>query len=73
MRLKTGDSIPPSIIHRATIARMAKERGLTLTDNELRLIEWFLNVMDRPKKVRRSDNQIGADDAEFLESLGIRL
>jgi hypothetical protein len=51
---------------------MAKERGLTLTDDELRVIE-FLNVMDRPKKIRRSNDQIGADDTEFLESLGIRL
>jgi len=72
MRFKTGDSMP-TIICRATIARMAKERGLTLNDNELQVIKRFLNVMDRPIKDRRSNNQIGASDAEFLESLGIRL
>ena len=72
MRFKAGDSTPPTIIRRATIAQMAKERGLTLTDNESQIIEWFLNVMDRPKTDRRSNNQISADDAEFLESLGIR-
>lgn len=73
MRFKTGNLMPPTIIRRATIARMAKKRGLTLTDDELQVIERFLNVMDRPEKVRQSNNQINASDAEFLESLGIRV
>jgi hypothetical protein len=29
--------------------------------------------MDRPEKVRQSNNQPNASDAEFLESLGIRV
>ena len=73
MRFKAGNLTPPTIIRRATIARMAKKRGLTLTDDELQVIERFLNVMDRPEKVRQSNNQINASDAEFLESVGIRV
>lgn len=72
MHFKAGGFRPPTIICRESIARMAKERGLTLTGNELRAVESFLNVMDQPKKVRPS-HQITAYDAEFLESLGIRL
>lgn len=72
MRFKAGNSTP-SIIRRATIARMAKKRGLTLTDNEVQVIERFLILMDRPEQVRQSNNQINASDAEFLESLGIRV
>lgn len=72
MRFKAGN-FTPSIIRRTTLARMAKKRGLTLTDDELKIIERFLNVMDRPERVRLSNNQINASDAEFLESLGIRV
>lgn len=73
MRFKAGRCTPPTIIRRATIARMAKQRGLTLTDNELQIIERFLNVMDQPEEVRQRNNQLNGSDAEFLESLGIRV
>lgn len=73
MRFKADNFMPPTIIRRATIARMAKKRGLTLTDDELQVIERFLKVMDRPERVRQSNNQLSASDAEFLESLGIRV
>ena len=73
MRFKAGGFIPPTIIRRSTIARMAKDRGLTLTDDELQIIERFLNVMDRPEKIRQGSNCLNASEAEFLESLGIRV
>ena len=72
MRFKAGDRALPTIIHGPTIARMAKERGLTLTDDQVNVIERFLSVMNQPERDWRS-YQINADDAEFLESLGIRL
>jgi len=73
MRFKADNFMPPTIIRRATIARMAKKRGLTLTDHELQVIERFLKIMDRPEEVRRSYDQLNASDAEFLESVGIHV
>ena len=73
MRFRSGGFAPPTIIRKATIARMAKQRGLTLNYNELQVIERFLTVMDRPEKVRQSNNRLNGSDAEFLESLGIQV
>ena len=63
MPLKTGDS-EPQIISRATIARIAKERGLSLTDDQVQVIERFLRALIQYER---------ANDVEFLKSLGIRL
>jgi hypothetical protein len=63
MPFKTGDS-EPQIISRATIARIAKERGLSLTDDQVQVIERFLKALIQYE---------GANDVEFLKSLGIRL
>ena len=63
MPFKTGDS-EPQIISRATITRIAKERGLSLTDDQVQVIERFLKALIQYE---------GANDVEFLKSLGIRL
>jgi hypothetical protein len=70
MPFKTGDSIPP--ILRATIARVAKERGLSLSDAELQVIERFLNALNQCETAQEKAIEIRAKDAEFLKSLGIR-